>query len=236
MGSASRAAKTSGAPSAARVRRPCSAAPMARRGSVTGLRAMSCRRFREGPDIQQRALAEPVISASRGTDTVRRNASNSPSSGSTSGRFASAPASMYAFARSIAAPVLRRRGRRYGPHREGIRVATGVDGHPGAAGRLRAGDEEGLAVEVAAAPGVDLVLQMEPGRSGVFHEPDGARGVQRLAEAGGAGRRPGRASATPGSPSMTVPPPRVITARPPRAGAAGRGRGSGGSTPGPPRW
>jgi hypothetical protein len=46
------------------------------------------------------------------------------------------------------------------------------------------GGDEGLAVEVAAALGEDLVFDVEPGCAGAVVFPDGARGHLALAEAG----------------------------------------------------
>src|SRR5690606_36631079 len=68
-------------------------------------------------------------------------------------------------------------------HDEEVRVPAGVDGGPDTAQRRRLVDQL-LAVEVAAALGVDLVLDVEAGHPGVLEHLDGAGDVHRLAEAG----------------------------------------------------
>jgi hypothetical protein len=95
---------------------------------------------------------------------------------------ASAPASTSALARSFAAGV--RPCADVGAcHDEEVRVAAGVGGGADAfGGGVQVHDV--LAVEVAAALGVELVLDMQPGEAGVLELLDGAGHVHGFAEAG----------------------------------------------------
>ena len=64
-----------------------------------------------------------------------------------------------------------------------VRVAARGHRGPQALDHL-GGRNDGLAVEVSASLGVDLVLEVAAGQPGVLEQRDGARGVHRFAESG----------------------------------------------------